>query len=383
MTCGRTAIAMVEDNEGFARPIVNQDVCIGCGQCEKACYANGANIPRKPLKVIVGTSGDKATLNQSSSGGIFSLLSKLVLAQGGVVWGVRWNIEDGIPAAVHDFITEIEDLRFLLGSKYVQSKIGNAYKTVRDQLNQKKLVLFSGTPCQIAGLKCYLRKDYDNLICVEVVCHGVPSPRVLRTYVKEVVSAHPIAIEKVIDVRFRDKLYKNSGWHGLRLIIEVQLSDGVQSVISDRKAEYDPFMRSFLGELINRPSCHKCGFRDLKSGADITLGDFWKVGKYFPKIDDNSGVSIVCVNTEKGVGLINCIESKLRISKEITWLQAVDSTGALMYSPKPHRNRNRFFKAYEQGGVRTTAEKLLKPTKFQIATIYLRKAIERIALIWK
>lgn len=183
--CPKQCITLKEDNEGFLYPIVNKEICISCGLCEKVCPVLSQGEPRKPLKVYAAKNQDEEIRRQSSSGGVFTLLAEQVIREGGVVFGAifdeNWEVK-------HDFAETIEGLAPFRGSKYVQSRIDDNYKKAERFLNQGRKVLFSGTPCQIAGLKRFLRNEYDNLLTVDFVCHGVPSPGVWRQYLKETVA---------------------------------------------------------------------------------------------------------------------------------------------------------------------------------------------------
>ena len=181
--CTKHCIAMQADNEGFLYPIVDKSACTNCGLCEKVCPVINQSEPHKPLKVYAAKNKNEDIRRQSSSGGIFTLLAEKVINEGGVVFGARFNENWNV---VHSWTDTKEGIAALRGSKYVQSTIGNTYNEAREFLKQGRKVLFSGTPCQIAGLKKFLRKEYNNLLTVDVVCHGVPSPLVWRKYLEEV-----------------------------------------------------------------------------------------------------------------------------------------------------------------------------------------------------
>lgn len=180
--CARQCITMQEDNEGFLYPVVDASTCTDCGLCEKVCPVINQDEPRKPLKVYAAKNRNEEIRRQSSSGGIFTPLAESVIRDGGVVFGAKFDKDWNVVHAWTDTIEGITDFR---GSKYVQSTIGDAYREAREFLKQGRKVLFSGTPCQIAGLRKFLRKEYDNLLAVDVVCHGVPSPLVWRKYLEE------------------------------------------------------------------------------------------------------------------------------------------------------------------------------------------------------
>lgn len=354
-SCSTGAISMVVDREGFSRPKIDENHCVECSACERACHVVNPYPERKPLEVYAARARNDEIRFSSSSGGIFPLLGTKTIVDGGIVWGVEWKWDDRIPFAKHCGTYTEDDLVKLRGSKYVQSEIKDAYKEIKAQLVEGKKVLFSGTPCQVAGLRHYLKKEYENLICCEVICHGVPSPKILHDFLASLLPAdsdnHEFHVKKVT---FRNKIYKGRGWRNgvVVVVVVVDKCDNSEReyVVSDLRADTDPYLRGFLGELINRPSCHNCTVRHLKSGADITLGDFWKIHKYAPQADDNMGTSLICINTEKGRSLYNCISDQLSDNVPVDWAAAIDSTGALIESPKPHPYRSKFFKRYSKRG---------------------------------
>lgn len=368
---------MIEDSEGFKRPVIDDNLCVECGLCEKACHVVSPYSERHPVEIYASRAKNDDIRFSASSGGIFPLLGAKIISDGGIVWGVKWDCNERIPKAKHAYANNMQELEDFRGSKYVQSDIQDAHKTIKSQLIEGKEVLFSGTPCQISGLKHFLKKDYPNLTCCEVICHGVPSPKVLNDYIATLLPQDSSDHEyRIKEVTFRNKLYKEGGWrNGVVVVVVVDKHNGTETeyVVSDRRAGTDPYLRGFLCELINRPSCHNCTVRSLKSGADITLGDFWKIQKYVPQIDDDMGVSLVCINTEKGQRLYNEIKPQLSDSVAINWDAAVDSTGALVESPKAHRLRSRFFKDFSKNGFQEKSiAKMLRPTTKQIINKYIR-----------
>lgn len=305
--CPKSCIAMQEDKEGFLYPQVNIELCIDCGLCEKVCPVINQNEPRKPLKVYAAKNNNEEIRMQSSSGGIFTLLAEKVIQESGVVFGVRfdenWEVK-------HDYTETIEGLAAFRGSKYVQSRIEDNYQKAEQFLKQGRKVLFSGTPCQIAGLKRFLRKEYSNLLTVDFICHGVPSPGVWRQYLKETVarmcdknsvSTAPISKENahIESISFRDK---RSGWKKFSFALTLSATDrsGVKNTVSLNEVfPENTFMKGFLANLYLRPSCYACVAKCGKSGSDITIADLWGIQYILPKYDDDKGVSSVLINDEK------------------------------------------------------------------------------------
>lgn len=287
--CPKQCISMEEDNEGFLYPKVNAGQCINCGLCEKVCPVINQNEPRVPLRVYAAKNMDENIRNSSSSGGMFTLLAEQIVKEGGVVFGACWDEEWNVR---HCYAECAEDLAKFRSSKYLQSRIGDSYRQAEKFLKAGCKVMFTGTPCQIAGLRHFLRKEYDNLLAVDVVCHSVPSPGVWQQYLSEKLQSLKWEKPNIQRISFRDK---RTGWKRYSFVIENK--DGsVYSELGGKNA----FMRGFLADLYIRPSCHACPAKELKSGSDLTLGDFWGIDTLMPEIDDDKGISAILVNTRKG-----------------------------------------------------------------------------------
>ena len=305
--CPKHCISFNADEEGFRYPVVASDLCIDCGLCEKACPVINKKDKRVPIQSFAAKNPCESERLRSSSGGIFIVLAKEVLNQGGVVFGARfdesWNV-------VHSYTDSVDGIEPFLGSKYVQSRIGDSYVKAKEFLLTGRKVLFSGTPCQIAGLRLYLRKEFENLITVDLICHGVPSPGIWQQYLSEILTQQDNAT--IESITFRDK---SSGWKNYRFIVTLSkfLSAGKKQTFRvSHLHDEDPFFQGFNDyNLILRPSCMKCPSRNLRSGSDITLADFWGIETLIPEFDDDKGVSVIMVNTESGLKMVNslCIES--------------------------------------------------------------------------
>lgn len=351
--CPKSCITMREDSEGFLYPEVNKEVCIDCGLCEKVCPVIHQGTERKPLAIYAAKNKDEKIRLLSSSGGVFTALAERVIDEGGVVFGAKFD-EDW--SVVHDYTETKEGLATFRGSKYVQSGIGDSFKKAEQFLKAGRKVLFSGTPCQIAGLKVFLRKEYDNLLTVDFICHGVPSPGVWREYLKEetarqcggknTVLSHPIIKSKdarIKSISFRDKCL---GWKKYSFAFTLSVPDGhgaKNTVLLSEPLYKNIFLRGFLADLYLRPSCHDCPAKSFKSGSDFTIGDFWGVENVMPEIDDDKGVSVVMVNTDKGK--IICKEMTI-ICYKVTFDDVVAANPALICSVDLNRNRNTFYRKY-------------------------------------
>lgn len=278
--CPQACITMQEDERGFRYPVVDQDACIDCHLCEQVCPCLNKPEEKETLACFAAIHPDGEIRHSSSSGGIFTLLADRVINNGGVVFGARFNEKWEV---VHDYTESVDSLSAFRGSKYVQSVIGKSYIQSEEFLKQGREVLFTGTPCQIAGLKLFLRKDYPNLIAVEVACHGVPSPGVWRNYLQ--------AQKNVAEVNFRDK---STGWRNYSVLIGRK----------KRHHDDDDYMICYLTNHTIRESCFACPSKQGKSGADILMADLWGI-KALPSLqDDNKGTSAILVYSSRGLGLL-------------------------------------------------------------------------------
>ncbi len=364
--CPKQCISMHEDSEGFLYPEVDDGLCIDCGLCEKVCPVVNQGEVREPLAVYAAKNPNEEIRMQSSSGGIFTMLAERTIANGGVVFGAAFNESWEVE---HKYAETSEGLAAFRGSKYVQSRIGETFLQAESFLKQGREVLFSGTPCQIAGLRKFLRRDYANLIAVDFICHGVPSPGVFRTYLEEekerfcaqsanknsvssysnhsvsgrdsLSSANKAQIEAI---SFRDK---KLGWkkYSFVLVLSKTLVAGEKNTVSFSSTLHEnPFLRGFLADLYLRPSCHTCPAKELKSGSDITIGDYWGIAQTMPELDDDKGVSVIIANTVKGC------ESILTFNTELHKVEYEDirvKNPAICHSSLISKRREDFFKETE------------------------------------
>lgn len=287
--------------DGFEYPVVDAARCTSCGLCLRTCPAeNQVDADSEAIRAAVLQSDDPDELAQSSSGGVFFLLAKRVLSDGGRVYGAAW---DGVDHVRHIGISELADIALLQKSKYVQSDASESYPEVLSDLKSGKRVLFSGTPCQVSALRLFLGKPMDGLTAVSVVCHGIPSSSMLRSYVDWLELREN---SDVTALTFRDK--SKFGWgHN----IKIELSDGR---IIKRPAAFDPFYGSYIKGLISRSSCYGCPFRGCDSPADIILGDSWRSESVQDCGHPEKGVSAVIVKTERGAKLIDEISDRVAYS---------------------------------------------------------------------
>ncbi len=334
-TCPAGAIQMQEDEEGFLYPQINEEKCIQCGRCAQVCrMMRKEQSPDGSIKAVYACMN--RNLNErlaSSSGGVFIRLADYVTARGGRVFGATFDQELRLH---HESADNIEDCQKFMGSKYVQSIIGNAFTKAKRILDQGGLVLFSGTPCQIHGLKLFLGKPYENLLTVDVICHGVPSPMVFRRYFHEL---GEVSGSKVTSIQFRNK---SSGWQNYSVVCGFE--NGNRTIISRHDSLY---MKGFLSNLYLRPSCPLCVNKGDNYFSDITLGDYWGVENRDPDMDDDRGTSVVLIRTDKGRRLFDAIVPGMKI-KPVDLEYVIKNNPSIKWRDQENKNREKFFAMYKK-----------------------------------
>jgi len=294
-SCRHAAIKMIPDNLGFFRPMINEKLCIGCGSCENACpVLQKTQRPHWPIKCFAAKTQDKALLIKSSSGGIFSELAQQVLAANGVVFGC---VLDKSLKATHVRAATIDQIEPMRGSKYVQSDLKNTYAEALQDLYNGKKVLFTGTPCQIQGLKSFLHKPYDNLITVGLICHGAPAPQMFEHYKH----SEELRIgETLKSFEFRSKHYS---WQEFAISLGFH-NAAKNEFISQWSGSY---MCIFSRNYMMRESCFHCPARTGRSQCDLLIGDYWGIEREHPQLDSTLGFSCALAYTEKGLQLIKSL----------------------------------------------------------------------------
>jgi coenzyme F420-reducing hydrogenase beta subunit len=367
--CKTDAINLVANSEGFLYPSIEAEKCSHCGVCSNSCPSSGKeqNLRLNPFSMEAYASWSKQNKfrSESSSGGIFSEIAIDTLNRDGRVYGAVFDENLNV---LHLGIDSERDLHRLRGSKYVQSHISKStYKEIEKELKMGRQILFSGTPCQIAGLKQYLRKDYPSLVTCDVLCHGTPSPKLWAAYLEH----EKKKIKDLSSYSFRDK---TNGWSnfGVKLIS----SNGKSS---KRSIFSDSYMLSFLGNLSLRESCYTCKWARSERPGDVSLGDFWGVHNFHPDIDrGNAGTSLILINTPKGQDIINRIRNEI-FTKSVKIDDAIPGNKVLIKpSPRP-KNRDFFYRELNESGYKKliTTFKLYKPSIYMRALQKLTKTIRK------
>lgn len=354
LRCPKDAIEMVEDGEGFLYPYINKEKCVNCGLCEKVC--SNFNKSEQKSDVYIAINNNEKELKNASSGGMFYILAKYVIENNGVVFGVTYDKNLNV---IHTYTETLEDCKQFCGSKYVRSDLKNTYKEAEKFLKDGRVVLYTGTACQLSGLKSYLGREYDNLILCDILCHANPSPKVFKLYKENLEKKYS---KKVKDIKFRSK---ENGWRNQTPIIEF---------VDDAKIEENTFFKAFVNEMVNRPSCYSCAFASKSRITDFTIADFWGIEKVKPNLDSTKGVSLLTVNTKKGKKLLNIFKNNTSI------LEKVDIDEAAKYNHfsnvSVHKNRDKFFEGIENGSINNDniIDTMNKYTKVSIVRRILRKS---------
>lgn len=328
--CPAQCIVLRRDREGFDYPVANADRCIGCGKCEKVCPVLAPREASIPLEAIAVR--NDTCLEGSSSGGVFPSLAERIIEKGGVVYGAVLNDDMSVG---HMDSEDMEGVERMRGSKYVQSDLYSVFEEVKDVLSEGRRVLFSGTPCQVAGLRNYLENGTEGLITVDCACHGVPSPGLWEKYVKALAAAEG---GKMKYVRFRDK---RQSWMHYDFVYDAGKGE------VRKKYMKDPYMALFVQNMTLRPSCYSCPVRNGKSGSDLTLADLWSVADSVPELNDDKGASLVLLNTEKGREIMAETGLKTRL---VDAAQAMKNNGGFAERTERPERREEFFKGHHSAG---------------------------------
>lgn len=376
---------MTEDNEGFLYPKVDRNICVLCGQCLKNCpVREGARPGTSPLALYAVQSADTEALLLSSSGGFSDMAARVILERNGVVYGAAYvpdpscerDRTEPVSAPMrplrsllsvrHIEVTDSYNRQQLQSSKYVQSDTADMYKRAKQRLKMGQPVLFTGTPCQIAGLYAYLGGDHPQLYTIDLICHGVPSPGLFReylTYLEQQIG------EPIRSVNFRSK--DKHGW-GTQYILKLESKNRTIR----RPLTLDRYGNRFMSSDCYRESCYRCRFAGIKRQADLTAGDFWGVWQSLPKLDSPLGLSSVLVNTQKGRELFECIRKHARIIRQISLKDALTGQGNLSCPTSRPAARDSIYNGLTESGYIDNLKVGLQPV------CRLKALLPRSAAVW-
>lgn len=335
--CPQKAIEMHEDEEGFAYPKIDANKCINCNLCEKVCpilnkIDNNKLDNETETLAYIAYNKDKNVRDTSAAGGIFSALAEKIIDLKGVVFGASFNDKFEV---IHTYTENKEDLKKFRGSKYVQSVIGDSYRIVKEFLKKDRYVLFSGTTCQVEGLKKYLGKEYERLYLVDLVCHGVPSPKVIRKYKEYQQKKYK---SKITYMSYREKTFGATS-----TTLSLQFENGKRY---SRGHESDFILGAFLKGIISRPSCYNCKFKTIHRISDITLGDIWHINQLDNEFHSENGNTALLVHTTKGKKLLlstNLLYVKEENLNDVLTLNANGKPSMVTESAKLPKEREEFF----------------------------------------
>ncbi len=365
--CPKNAIEMIEDEKGFKYPNVSNEKCINCGLCNKVCpIINNKKITNNP-KAYACINKNEGIRMQSTSGGIFTLLATAIINKNGVVFGASFDEMFGVH---HTYSETLEGIQKFRGSKYLQSDINDTYQEVKEFLKNDRYVLFTGTPCQIEGLINFLGREYEKLYLQDIICHGVPSPKVWKLY-KE-------CREKQFDAKldkmsFRDK--SAEGWNRYHVKMNFKNNKSYDMIHNT-----DIYMKAFLKHLSLRESCTDCKFKKKNRLSDITLADFWGIKNIKPDMNDEKGTSLVIVNSKKGQELLDEIKDYMKY-EEVDFETAIKGNPSFTKVSEPNKKSNQFFKELKD----INFEELIKryapePTFIQKCSRKLKRIIKKIII---
>ncbi|HCB96140.1 MAG TPA: hydrogenase [Ruminococcus sp.] len=346
--CPKKCISMVEDNEGFKYPVVNMDLCVNCGLCEKVCpiintQTNGKDMPNTAYVV---RNNDPEIVKNSTSGGAVTAFCEEILSQNGIIFGGAFDKDFNV---CHSSAETVQELSKFRSSKYVQSDLGNTFSEVKKSLDSGRIVMFSGTPCQVEGLKNFLRKPYDNLFTVDFVCRAVPSPYVWKKYREYMESKFD---SKITYANFREKTY---GYHSANLTL--RFANGKKSI---ENTNTDYMLKSFFDGICSRPSCYDCKFRKETRVSDLTVFDCWDITRYVKDLeDDDKGYTAVIIQSHKGAEMLKKVSDKLTVyPADVNLLFHKDGHMAFQ-NPQCHKDRKLYFEMLNSG---ITIDKAVKKT---------------------
>lgn len=361
--CQKDCIEFDNEQNSFLYPTINLEKCIECNNCERVCPVLVKLVESNSLKITYAAKNiDDNIRMDSSSGGVFSVFSEKILNEDGIVVGASFNENWEVK---HIIIDNEDQLKNLRGSKYVQSDISNIYSIIKKELQKGKKVLFSGCPCQVAGLKAYLNIGYINLLTIDFICHSIPSQEIFNSYIDLLELKFK---SKIINFKFKEK---TKGWHDSS--VRGQFENGK---VYTKPITEDMYMRGFLNTIYTKPACLNCQFKNFKSGSDVTISDYWGSEIFEKEIDDNKGLSLIIINSRQGEDIFESIKNKV-VCKLTDFDKAIQYNQGILYSATKNKNSEVFFiaakkKGYEYAFKRYCKEKIIAIIKRKIR-LSLRK----------
>ena len=351
--CPVHAISVCQDEQGFYKPLIDSEKCIGCRRCVQVCPVHGNINKNMPMKAIAMWIKDKKLHRDSTSGGAFTALAKEVIHQKGVVFGA---VFDKNFAVHHSWVENENELVYMRGSKYVQSYVGNSFRKAREFLKAGRLVLFTGTPCQINGLKQFLKRPYPNLLTADIICHGTPASPVFRQYLNQMEEKYGSHVQSV-QFRYKTDEWKEKGiacLYNMRIVFQ-------SGDVYMKGPDDDPYLVGFFKNCMLNPACYHCFFTTPERIGDFTLADFWgyRAGS-FKMVDTGKGVSLILINTERAKEIFN------KISNDIDWIErpiaeAVAGNPHLSYPVSIPKEYDAFWRDYRQYGYAYVEKKYFYP----------------------
>lgn len=358
--CPKGAIDMVPDEEGFLYPKVDGDKCVGCDLCNKVCPIENRKMSENTVRGYIVRYNNPAIVEESTSGGVFTAVAEQVLSEGGVVYGTGYDADMRVVCKRAETTEALKEMR---GSKFVQSYLGDTFCSIKQELARGTKVLFSGTPCQVEGLVSFLNGKPENLICVDFVCRGVPSPMLWENYVQMMQKRYGA---KMVGARFKHKTY---GYHATTM--KVDFANGKTYYGSGR---VDPMMKSFVTELASRPSCSVCAFKTAERRSDITMFDCYGFTEVTGMADDNKGYSSLLVQSETGAALFEKLRGNMIIYKADVE-ELIQANGVMVRSSaKANPNRGQFYQLAQQYPLDAAMQKI-SPITFKDHCVEAMKGI--------
>lgn len=337
VSCPTKSIGMMENKEGFRFPSIDNNTCIECHLCERMCPVLNDVVISSNTSAYAVKNKCNDVRRLSSSGGVFSVLAESILTDGGIICAAKYDEKFLVTHGICDSVDMLSKYR---GAKYAQSQAERYFPDIKEKLDYGRAVMFVGTPCQVAALVSYLGKDYPKLYLVDMICHGVPSPKVWKKYLSERCSLDGNNLN-VEQVNFRSK---STGWSRYGYSVEIFYQSGERYSVCQSE---DPFMKGFTSNLYLRKSCSQCKFKGIERCSDFTLGDYWGIWEQYPEFDDNNGVSVLLIHSEKGREKWECIAHHFEL-KEVSVEEAVQFNPSALKNSFPHPMRNEFFKRLEE-----------------------------------